>query len=200
MANKSEIYNHAKGLWLDLEKYKIAYKKAFLKDQKNNNRLKIAVVISAILTTLSTAVPVQWFAVLPALVTAALAAIDQQFSFADKSQKNWKCQSELEGIKRDLSTWAIQFSKDENSDGTNAVREFSISLQNTINNSPIVESQDDERKARENFLDTVIYSIQKNYELIAVGTIRELEAVEAEDVDEFDAPAEDAPDIISASN
>src|SRR5215468_11035084 len=108
---RHDLYSLAKEHWLKAESTLYAYERAFQRDRRISNRLKLATVAAALLTAASTALPFAWLTVAVGILTAALAAVEQQYSPATSSQKYWECCGELEAVKRHLSTTAITFSE-----------------------------------------------------------------------------------------
>ena len=97
-----------------------------------------------------------------------------------------------------MNTWAINSSKDTVSlEGDIVINQLSQRYQNTTAENPIIVLEIDETKAKGN--NTGIYAIQQNYLVLADNGIQGLTTT-SEESEEFDAPAEDAPDIISAFN
>lgn len=190
----SIFYTNAKEIWLKAEVKTLAYNRAFFADKKKSDYLKIAVVISSILTALSTSLgkseSFYWLTIISAVITATLATIDQQFSFQDKSQKNWRCQTELEKLKSNLNKYALQVSRVENI--MNNIDDLSNQHDDIVGDNPVIILDEDREVAEKNFNGTTIDSLLKNLD--------EDETEDEEEIENVDLPGEESPDIIPADN
>jgi Protein of unknown function (DUF4231) len=185
------IYTLAKEDWLRAQSTSSAYERAFRRDGRISNGLKVATIVAALLTAVSTASPsLRWATVMAGVLTAALAAVDQQFSPSKSSQKYWDCCTQLESIKRDLSMVVIAIREAQDlSAATEALSAVTDRLKEATH-IPTSINDADRQDAREAFRATTIAQMIDHADTELGFSIQESTAsLEM---------AEDAPDIVPA--
>ena len=182
------LYGIAKQHWLDAQAALYAYERDFKSSKRTSDWLKKGTIGSAAVTAVSAAVPgLPWITSVVGISTAIIASVDQMYSPNSNVQKYWDCRTQLEGIKKDLVTCASTI--DESQDllvGAEPFTQIGKRIPE-IMAIPTDIHDEDRNRAASQFERTVIAS------LLDRGSDGH-----AEEVDDMDAPPEDAPDIVSA--
>jgi hypothetical protein len=98
----------ARQSWIEVEATIYAYDREYSRNARIGNALKLATVGSAVGTALSAAYPdAGWLTLGMALLTAGIAAYDQQYAPSKGAQLHWECRTSLDEIKRDISNYSV---------------------------------------------------------------------------------------------
>jgi hypothetical protein len=96
------LYPLVRENWLEAQRIICAYEREFRKNKKISGWLKGGTILSAVATALSPITPIWQVGTVAGVLTAALAAMEQQYSPAKNLQEFWDHRGKLEAIKREL--------------------------------------------------------------------------------------------------
>jgi hypothetical protein len=98
----------ARQSWIEAEATVYAYDREYHKVEARSKLLKAITVILAVVTAITAVRPdYHWLTFAAAIITAAVAAFEQQYTPAATAQKFWECRTALEAIKRDIVNYSL---------------------------------------------------------------------------------------------
>lgn len=103
-----DLLSVAKEDWINVESDILAYKRALKDFTTRSDGLKIATIVSALLTAATGFINLSWLTVVTGLVATALATFDRVYALPDNLQKIWSCLNDFDTVKSGLSNFAVQ--------------------------------------------------------------------------------------------
>lgn len=175
--DKINLCDVASEHWLSSQAALFAYRRNFEQNRRISKWLSRATLIAAFATAATASInglaafyhaqasgPLKWVAAGSSLLTAAIAAIDQNFAPRAHSQAFWDCKAKLEGIKRELISWAVLI---ESFDDVQTARVPLDQISSRIDDAtkePVDTDPKDRDLAEEEFVDTALWKIRGRYQ------------------------------------
>lgn len=193
---KSNLCVVAREHWISSQIALTAYLRNFERNRQTSAWLRRATLTTALAAAISASAngvaafyhveaadPLKWVAVASSLLTAAIAAIDQNYAPKKNSQTFWECKAKLEEIKREISSWSIEI--DSFSDikaGRIPLDQISKRMEDATK-EPVDHDPKDRNSAEIEFERTALRQIMSRYEGGASAT-----SSKAPEALSFDAP------------
>jgi hypothetical protein len=192
----------ARDHWISTQIAFIAYRRDHQKNKRISAYLRLGTVFTALLTAISACANgialfshagsghvLTWVSVASSLLTAAIVAIDQNYTPRKFSQAFWDCTSRLESIKREIASWSVLVeSFSDMKAGKDPLDQISNRIQDATKEQTNTDSQDS-KSAEEEFKRTALSQIMSRY----------MHAPEEYERDLPETPGFDAPGIIAVT-
>lgn len=146
--HKLNLLYIARGYWIDAEKNICAYQRTFEQAKRWNDRIKIATIISAALTTVSGFASMPWLTLLTGVLTTVLASSEKLFLHTENYKDHWKCRTGLAGVQSDLNNFPITLDAISTlAEGTNALGQMSKQVLAITQDNPVIVKSEDQESA-----------------------------------------------------
>jgi hypothetical protein len=156
---KQNLFLLAKERWLEAESRLLAYERRFKRKERLSSLMSYVSIIAAVIAAITAQFPnATWFATIGALITAILTIVDKVLAPAADADRYWNSRSDIDEIKRDLVTAAIQIEvADDLAAGTQPFSEIAKRIAQVT--TPYEVTGEDKTQARESFAGSVISNL-----------------------------------------
>jgi len=146
--HKLNLLYIARGHWIDAEKNICAYQRTFEHAKRWSDRVKVATIISAALTTVSGFASIRWLTLVTGVLTTVLASSEKLFLNTENYKGYWKCRTGLAGVQSDLNNFPITLDTISTPvEGTKALDQMSKQVLAITQDNPIIVRAKDQESA-----------------------------------------------------
>jgi hypothetical protein len=147
-----DLLSTAKDHWLSAEITAYAYERAQISAKQRGDWLKVGIIFSALLTTVSGFARSAWLTVSTGLLTTLLATAERLFSPTENYQKYGGCRAELFGVRDSVVTFSITLdSIDDVIKGAQPLAQFSQQIVAIMQKMPVMTNDHDTQKGHTSF-------------------------------------------------